>query len=296
MNSDQLNKFITVAKCKSMSEAADALFLTPSALSHAMHNLEKELGCQLFYRNKKGISLSANGELLLKYALKVSDILEEASSILTNQSKLTIASINACATFVLSHFPEEELSRVELKNIMGRDIPEQLLKHAVDIAICDDFYLSKRSLTSEYQKDEEIKKTLVYKEQLGIFVPKNHPLAEKEKICYAELKDIPLCVQMDKPSLTEWLSNIEDVAGKVFDIKFSLDRYSYGLLRDKIGYPEIREISSVYNPSRDESDGDYTFVRIDDFYSSRYIYMWYLKDNTEKVKIVLDSIKNFYTK
>lgn len=49
------------------SKAADQLFLTPTALSHRIKKLEQQLNIQLFERRTRSISLTPEGEYLLKH-------------------------------------------------------------------------------------------------------------------------------------------------------------------------------------------------------------------------------------
>ena len=48
-----------------MSKAADALYISQQALSRCIAGMEQELGCQLFQRTVKGISLTKEGIYLL---------------------------------------------------------------------------------------------------------------------------------------------------------------------------------------------------------------------------------------
>lgn len=57
----------TIAKNGSFAKAADALHMTPSAVSHAVNKLEHEFKLQLFVRNRHGASLTRDGERLLPY-------------------------------------------------------------------------------------------------------------------------------------------------------------------------------------------------------------------------------------
>lgn len=59
--------FQTVVKQGSFQKAAEVLHLTPSAVSHAISALERELGFSLFTRSKAGVSLTNYGEHLLPY-------------------------------------------------------------------------------------------------------------------------------------------------------------------------------------------------------------------------------------
>ena len=56
-----------VARAGSIRKAAEALFITPSALDRRVQDLEKELGTELFERHARGMRLTAAGELFLHH-------------------------------------------------------------------------------------------------------------------------------------------------------------------------------------------------------------------------------------
>jgi DNA-binding transcriptional LysR family regulator len=60
-----LNAFVTVAELRSFRAAAARLDLTPSALSHAMRQLEENLGVRLLNRTTRSVSLTGAGRRLL---------------------------------------------------------------------------------------------------------------------------------------------------------------------------------------------------------------------------------------
>lgn len=65
---DALHTFVLVAREGSMSRAADALFLTQSAVSRQIQQLEAQIGCALFTRQARGIQLTRAGQTLLPVA------------------------------------------------------------------------------------------------------------------------------------------------------------------------------------------------------------------------------------
>lgn len=65
----QLEYFVAVAETGSISEAAERLHASQSALSSAIHRLERELGCELFLRrHARGVTLTPSGRALLDRA------------------------------------------------------------------------------------------------------------------------------------------------------------------------------------------------------------------------------------
>jgi DNA-binding transcriptional LysR family regulator len=59
--------FQAVVELGSLTKAAESLNLTQSGVSHAIASLETELGFSLLTRDRAGVTLTSNGELILKY-------------------------------------------------------------------------------------------------------------------------------------------------------------------------------------------------------------------------------------
>ena len=67
VNLNSLRIFLAVATSNSFLEASNKLYISQPAISKSINKLEEELGITLFYRANKGITLTSNGEILLKY-------------------------------------------------------------------------------------------------------------------------------------------------------------------------------------------------------------------------------------
>lgn len=59
--------FYTVANTKNISKAARELFISQPAISKSIQKLEETIGCKLFIRSSRGVSLTPEGELLYSY-------------------------------------------------------------------------------------------------------------------------------------------------------------------------------------------------------------------------------------
>ena len=68
MNTKQLLQFTSVAHAGSITEAAQRLHIAQPALSHAISNLEEDLGVHLFERHRRGVTLTDAGAVLLDHA------------------------------------------------------------------------------------------------------------------------------------------------------------------------------------------------------------------------------------
>ncbi len=68
MNTDLLRTFIEIAKTRHFGNAAENLYLTQSAISSRIKQLEEIIGTELFTRQRKNILLTSAGERLLPHA------------------------------------------------------------------------------------------------------------------------------------------------------------------------------------------------------------------------------------
>ncbi len=71
MTLQALKYFVTVARLKSYSRAAAECFVSQPALSRAVSALEKELGCRLFDRSTRTVTLTLQGEACLREAEEI---------------------------------------------------------------------------------------------------------------------------------------------------------------------------------------------------------------------------------
>ena len=77
-----LYAFLRVATEQSISIAAKDLFMSPSAVSRSIHELERSLGKELFERNTRGIRLNSAGRIVLARAQRIESEIQEAAQAL----------------------------------------------------------------------------------------------------------------------------------------------------------------------------------------------------------------------
>lgn len=76
--SPQLQAFLAIVKHKTVHAAASSIHLTQTAVTQRIRTLESRIGTTLFIRTRKGMVLSQDGEVLLRYCHAVKDIEGEA--------------------------------------------------------------------------------------------------------------------------------------------------------------------------------------------------------------------------
>jgi DNA-binding transcriptional LysR family regulator len=76
----RIKSFIAIAEAGTFSKAADNVGRTQSALSLQIKKLEEDLGCQLFERTARHVTLTEQGEIFLGYAKQILSIQWEVFS------------------------------------------------------------------------------------------------------------------------------------------------------------------------------------------------------------------------
>ena len=98
MDFKQIEAFISVAKFKSFSKAANRIFLSQPTISSHISNLEKELLVQLFDRTSKEVILTAAGESFLEYALAIINTRNEAINHVSSFNETISGKLNLAAS------------------------------------------------------------------------------------------------------------------------------------------------------------------------------------------------------
>ena len=141
MDLHTLRFFKCVADEGSFSAASELLHYAQSNLSTQIKNLEEELGTPLFFRNKRGVTLTAKGEQFYVYADRILRLTEESISAVRDDERargpLNLGSIEATALGALpelfaayhKNFPEVMLSLI---TEMNDSLLSMVLSHKID--------------------------------------------------------------------------------------------------------------------------------------------------------------------
>jgi DNA-binding transcriptional LysR family regulator len=93
----QLRTFREVAETLNFTKAAQRLHLTPSAVSHQIRTLERDIGEPLFIRAKRGVKLSEAGIVALDHARRILDESEALKERFTGGEKTPVGRVRAAA-------------------------------------------------------------------------------------------------------------------------------------------------------------------------------------------------------
>ena len=144
INLDLYRIFREAAKCNSISKAAEALFVSQSAVSQAIKQLENKTGVRLFDRVARGVKLTAEGETLFSYVNGAISLIENAEDKLSRMRELRAgeikigASDTICRLFLLPMLKkfnaEHPDIRISVTNRTTRESVALLKDGAVDLS------------------------------------------------------------------------------------------------------------------------------------------------------------------
>jgi DNA-binding transcriptional LysR family regulator len=185
MELSQLEVFLSVARERRFSRAAEKLYRTQSAVSQTIRKLEDELGERLFDRSSREGVLTDAGQVLYEYAEKLLNLRHDAHESLTElrelqKGKLVIAANELTALYllpVLSEFRRlHPMIKISVQRALGSRIPDDLLRHSAEFGVLS------------YRPEEpRLHSIVAYLDELVLVVPPEHPLASAGEVSIRQL-------------------------------------------------------------------------------------------------------------
>lgn len=199
----QLKAFCAVARTGKMTDAADELFLSQSAVSLQVKALEEELDTVLFERRGPRIQLTPHGRKFLDMARPLVEGMDGLAQRFETEIKgnieageVVIAAGESTIIYILPKLVSAFRERcpnihVQLRNVAGRDGLAMIREDEVDFAV-----------GSMLDVPSDISYTPYYSFDPALIMPLGHPLAETRDI---HLEDItPYGLILPPRRLTTW--------------------------------------------------------------------------------------------
>ena len=186
MSLSKYEVFNTVVELGSLTKAAEALNLTQSAVSYSLANLESELGFSLLIRGRSGITLTSNGQRILKYIRTIlhwdEKLKQEAASI--NGLEVGTVRIGAPASVCIQWLPalmryfkkEYPLIEIQIFQAGYQDIEEWITNGVIDFG-----FIALPTL-------ESFETIPLKKDRILCILPHNHSLSNQDKIRMEQLE------------------------------------------------------------------------------------------------------------
>lgn len=160
----RLKVFRTVAQHLSFRKAAEHLFLTQPAVTLQIKALEDDLGLRLFERAPNGVSLTAKGSLLLRYAQEAAALVAEAEQKLASEDgqmsgQFAVGASTTIAQYVLPRLIGAFLAEHPRVNLLlhsgnTEEIVQLLLDGKVSIGLIEGPARHREVHTEPFMEDE----------------------------------------------------------------------------------------------------------------------------------------------
>lgn len=185
MDLGQLETFLAVADERSFSRAAVRLRRTQPAVSQVIRKLEESLGETLFDRAARDGSLTAAGQLLRDYAVRLMALRREATAALGELKSLERGSLHLAANEYTCMYllPAIDAFRQEYPNIsvtvqrmLASRIPDELVLRSFEFGM-----ISFRTDPAQFRS------IAVYADTLALIANPGHPLARAGRVSITDL-------------------------------------------------------------------------------------------------------------
>lgn len=190
MEDHRLRAFCHVVELKSFSKAAKAKFMTQSAMSHLIKNLEDELGVKLLERGAKTVTPTPAGRLFYQHAKQILEHYKKMendvySLVQKVKGPLSIGASPTAATYLLpqvfySFYKSYPDVRIEVSVLNNESIVYYLNEGISEIGIIEGNIVNKTLYLEEIAEDEMV-----------IIASDENPLTKKKSLSPQDLLSQP---------------------------------------------------------------------------------------------------------
>lgn len=202
---------------KTMAAVAEAMHVSPSAVSQQISILEEELGIDLVERRGRGVDLTIAGRKLVERANRIFEELESARADMAELKKVVAGDIRVAAfpsvaaalmpkTIQALHetHPRLEVLFEEMEPEEGMNA---LRSWQTDIALIDDLNVPPGLL------DPGIQVTPLIEDVFNVMISPSHHLADKEKVTWADLAGERWVIDTASSTYTRMLTDACQLSG-----------------------------------------------------------------------------------
>ncbi len=197
MNILHLKYAVEIANTKSISQAAENLYMGQPNLSRAIKELENNLGITIFERTTKGVTITPEGEEFLQYARRIIAQVEEVESLyqkgkqpkqklsvcVPRASYISAALADFCSTLHTDQqaeiFYQETGSQRAIQNVLNGDYNLAIVRYQLPFErYFENFFQEKR-----------LSWLTVTEFAYLLLMSETHALADREPIHFADLSE-----------------------------------------------------------------------------------------------------------
>ena len=221
----QMRYILEVDRCGSMNRAAQDLFVSQSALSTAILEVEKELGITIFRRSNRGVVLTEDGRELV---MQIAPIVERSGRITRyyserkaeNRVALSVASQRYpfCAKAFVEylHLLEEPRIQVSFKEMEMAAVIDEVFRRqsALGVIFVSDMT---EHFIGRILREKDLEFFQLAKLRPRVFMRRGHPLASEPSVRLEQLYAYPYVVFTQSDSNYQYAEEAVVGTGAQFD-------------------------------------------------------------------------------
>ncbi|MDX1514835.1 MAG: LysR family transcriptional regulator [Gammaproteobacteria bacterium] len=226
----KLRAFCYAVQAKSISKAAERLFLSQPSVSLQVRALEQELGVTLFERRGPRIELTPEGDVLYELASPLVDGMDNLPAVFAERcgsldsGELDIAAGESTILYILPRFLKSFAAkypgiRLRMHNVTGRDGLAQLRADQVDFAV-----------GSMLDVPDDIEYRPIFSYDTVLITSPDHPLAKHRKVTLDDIS--PHGLILPPRHLSTW---------RVVDLVFQQHGLPYNVTLEAGGWEVIKK-------------------------------------------------------
>lgn len=198
----QIQYIMEICRCGSMNKAAQHLFISQSAISTAIRELEEEMGITIFARSSRGITLTEDGQEFLtrvgpiwEKSREVQKLYAEKNAVPGDRLSISTQRYPFCAKAFVEFLRRQESPhfRFGFKECPMGKVIEEVQNGKSDLGVLFLSGMTEKVLTKQF-----LAKNLEFHELKQIpphvFFNENHPLAGKKEVFLKDLTAYPYIV------------------------------------------------------------------------------------------------------
>ena len=192
MDNQNLKAFITVANCGSFSESAEQLYLTQSAISKRIAQLEQQIGKKLFDRIARQVTLTEAGKELLPRARRILQEYENALQAINDLSGEASGTLRLAISHhlglhrlppILKQFAQQYPSvTLDIEFMDSEKAYEQVLHGQSEVAV----------ITLALESHHNIHSKKIWNDPLRFICAQDHQLASLKQPQLIDLAEYPI--------------------------------------------------------------------------------------------------------
>lgn len=191
MDFDQLTTFAEVVRQRSFSRAGEKVFLSQSAVSAQIRQLEEEYGEKLLDRAGKFVRLTPAGEVLLEYAQRLMTLRNESKRAVADQAStprgvLTVGANEATCLYVLPEiFTEYHRMYPSVQIAIYRNFSHKIIERVEDGTI-------DTGIVTLPVKSPSLHVHPIFRDRIMLMTSVDNPLARRQSVKIGDVAGQPL--------------------------------------------------------------------------------------------------------